>query len=199
MLTFDQQVRPVTGGTDVVNDAGTSVMAGAPHNAADNVKQLVIPLKPGLPRGDYTVHWSIVSTDGHLISGVYAIGVGSGGPPPQAASQSSPLDWPYLISRFVYFAGLLLLVGGVVYRVAVYAPAARAVGGERGRLMSLRERHRANQVLALSAVLVLAGGWIALTRQGSEVAGVTFWEAFDHRLTARHPRYSRGYSNRFTE
>ena len=181
MLTFDQQVRPVTGGTDVVNDAGTSVMAGAPHNAGNNVKQLVIPLKPGLPRGDYTVHWSIVSTDGHLISGVYAIGVGSGGPPPQAASQSSPLDWPYLISRFVYFAGLLLLVGGVVYRVAVYAPAARAVDGERGRLMSLRERHRANQVLALSAVLVLAGGWIALTRQGSEVAGVTFWEAFDHR------------------
>ncbi|HET6847796.1 MAG TPA: copper resistance protein CopC [Gaiellales bacterium] len=181
VLTFDQQVRPVSGGTDVVNDAGTSVMAGSPRNAPRNVKQLVIPLKPNLPRGDYTVHWSIVSTDGHLIAGVYAIGVGSGGPPPQAASQSTPLDWPFLSARFVYFAGLLLLVGGVVYRVAVYAPAARAVGGERGRLMSLRERHRANQVLALSAVLVLAGGWIALTRQGSEVAGVTFWEAFDHR------------------
>lgn len=181
VLAFDQQIRPVAGGTDVVNDAGISVMAGAPRTAAGNVKQLVIPLRPNLPRGDYTVHWSIVSTDGHLISGVYAIGVGSGGPPPQAASQSTPLDWPFLSARFVYFAGLLLLVGGVVYRVAVYAPAARAVTGERGHLMSLRERHRANQVLALSAVLVLAGGWIALTRQGSEVAGVTFWEAFDHR------------------
>jgi copper transport protein len=181
VLTFDQQVRPVAGGTDVVNDAGTSVMAGTPQNAAGNVRQLVIPLQPALPRGDYTVRWSIVSTDGHLISGVYAIGVGSGGPPPQAASQSTPLDWPFLSARFVYFAGLLLLVGGVVYRLAVHAPAARAVTGERGRLMGLRERHRANQVLALSAVLVLAGGWIALTRQGSEVAGVTFWEAFDHR------------------
>ena len=47
--------------------------------------------------------------------------------------------------------------------------------------MGLRERHRANQVLALSAVLVLAGGWVALTRQGAQVAGVSFWEAFDHR------------------
>ena len=131
----------------------------------------MIPLRQGLPDGDYTVRWQIVSTDGHLISGVYAIGIGAGRPPPQASSQDSPLDWPYLIARFVYFAGLLLLVGGVVYRVAVYRPAAAAVTGEPRRLMGLRERHRANQVLALSAVLVLAGGWVALTRQGAQVAG----------------------------
>jgi copper transport protein len=180
-LTFDQQVKPVTGGTTVVDDQGHSVMGGAARNADSNVDQLVIPLKPALPAGDYTVHWEIVSTDGHLIAGVYAIGVGSGGPPPQAASESTPLDWPFLIARFVYFAGLLLLVGGVVYRVAVYQPATGAVGGEPRRLMGLRERHRANQVLALSAVLVLAGGWVALTRQGAQVAGVSFWEAFDHR------------------
>src|SRR5262249_29594174 len=93
----------------------------------------------------------------------------------------TPLDWPYLIARFVYFAGLLLLVGGVVYRVAVYQPAAAKVSGEPGRLMRLRERHRANQVLAASAALVLAGGWVALTRRGSEGAGFTLWEACDHR------------------
>ena len=180
-LTFDQQIRPVAGGTSVVDDQGRSAAAGAARNADQNVRQLVIPLKPGLPDGDYTVHWEIVSTDGHIIAGVYAIGLGSGGPPPQAAEQSAPLDWPYLTARFVYFAGLLLLVGGVVYRVAVYRPAAAKVSGEPGRLMGLRERHRANQVLAASAVLVLAGGWVALTRQGAEVAGVSFWEAFDHR------------------
>ena len=28
---------------------------------------------------------------------------------------------------------------------------------------------------------MLAGGWVALTRQGAQVAGVSFWEAFDHR------------------
>ena len=48
-------------------------------------------------------------------------------------------------------------------------------------MMALRERHRANQVLAASAVLTLAGGWVALTIQGADVAGVSFWEAFDHR------------------
>ena len=180
-LTFDQQVRPVSGATSVVDEQGGSVTGGEAHSSDANVRQLVIPLRQSLPDGDYTVHWEVVSTDGHLISGVYAIGLGAGGPPPQAAEQNTPLDWPYLIARFVYFAGLLLLVGGVVYRVAVYQPAAAAVTGEPGRLMGLRERHRANQVLAASAVLVLAGGWVALTRQGAEVAGVSFWEAFDHR------------------
>ena len=181
VLTFDQQIRPVSGGTTVVDDAGKSVMAGAAANAPGNLKQLVVPLQQGLPAGDYTVRWEIVSTDGHLIAGVYAFGVGTGGPVPQAESQDAPTDWPFLIARFFYFAGLLTLVGGVVYRVAAYQPATAAVTGEPRRLMGLRERHRANQVLALSAVLVLAGGWVALTRQGAQVAGVSFWEAFDHR------------------
>ena len=29
--------------------------------------------------------------------------------------------------------------------------------------------------------MALAGGWVALTLQGAAVAGVSFWEAFDHR------------------
>ena len=181
LLTFDQQIRPVSGGTTVVDAGGKSVMAGPATNAPANLKQLVVPLQQGLPAGDYTVRWEIVSTDGHLIAGIYAFGVGTGGPVPQAESQDAPTDWPFLLARFFYFAGLLTLVGGVVYRVAAYQPATATVTGEPRRLMGLRERHRANQVLALSAVLVLAGGWVALTRQGAQVAGVSFWEAFDHR------------------
>ena len=80
VLRFDQEVQPVAGGTDVVNSADQSVLGGAPHNAASDVRKLVIPLKPGLPDGDYTVRWRIVSTDGHIISGVLAFGVGTGRP-----------------------------------------------------------------------------------------------------------------------
>jgi copper transport protein len=180
-LTFDQQVRPVAGGTRVTDATGAVVSAAPAHTSSGNVDALVIPLRPDLPVGDYTVHWQIVSTDGHLISGVYAIGIGAGRPPPQASSQDSPLDWWYLSARFVYFAGLLLLVGGVVYRVAVFGPAMSQTAGDARRLVALRERHRSNQLLALSAVLVLSGGWVALTLQGAEVAGVSFWAAFDHR------------------
>ncbi|MDX6549153.1 MAG: copper transport protein, partial [Gaiellales bacterium] len=180
-LTFDQQVRSIAGGTRVTDATGAVVSAAPAHTSSSNVDMLVIPLRPNLPAGDYTVRWQIVSTDGHLISGVYAIGIGSGRPPPQASSQDSPLDWWYLGARFVYFAGLLLLVGGVVYRLAVFRPAMSQTSGEARRLVALREGHRSNQLLALSAVLVLSGGWVALTLQGAEVAGVSFWAAFDHR------------------
>jgi len=182
VLRFDQEIQPVAGGTDVVNAANQSVLGGSPHNAASDVRKLVIPLKPGLPRGDYTVRWQIVSTDGHIISGVLAFGVGSGLPPPQAATtESSPVDYPYLIARFAYFTGLMLLIGGAVYRLAVFAPVLRTIPEGRREMAEVREGHRATQIFTLAAVLLLGGGWIALTRQGSEVAGVSFWEAFNHR------------------
>jgi copper transport protein len=180
-LRFDQQIRPVADGTRVESSSGQSALGGAPAPDPNDVSTLVIPLKPGLEDGDYTVRWEIVSTDGHIISGIYAIGIGQNRPPPQAVSEERATDWIFLISRFVYFAGLLLLVGGVAYRVAVHAPAAAQVGGDPGRMMGMRERHRANQLLAASAVLVLGGGWVALTQQGAQVAGVGFWDAFDHR------------------
>lgn len=182
VIRFDQEIQPVAGGTDVVNAADRSVLGGPPHNAANDVRKLVIPLKSQLPDGDYTVRWRIVSTDGHIVSGVLAFGVGAGQPPPQAATtESSPVDYPYLIARFAYFTGLMLLIGGAVYRLAVFAPVLRTMPEDRREMAELREGQRATQLFTLAAVLLLGGGWIALTRQGSEVAGVSFWEAFDHR------------------
>jgi copper transport protein len=182
LITFDQEVRPVSGGSQVIDAGGNPVTDGSAHTSQTDVKTLVIPLKPDLPKGDYTVRWEIVATDGHLESGVFAFGVGTGRPPPQAASFSgSDQDWRYLLARTAYFAGLLALIGGVVYRVLVFAPVLESEPAEARPMMSLRERHRANQVLAASAVLTLAGGWVALTIQGADVAGVSFWEAFDHR------------------
>ena len=181
VLHFDQQIQPVAGGTDVVNDGGTSVIGGPAHNSPKDVRALVIPLQRNLPDGNYTVRWRIVSTDGHIISGVLAIGVGAGRPPPQAATtESSPIDLPYLIARSAYFTGLMLLVGGLVYRLAVWLPVEHGLPAQRREMAALRERHRATQLGTLAAVLLLGGGWVALTRQGAEVAGVSFWQAFNH-------------------
>src|SRR6185436_18731434 len=114
-------------------------------------------------------------------SGVVAIGVGRNRPPPQAATtQTSSLDWPFLGARFAYFLGLMLLVGGAIYRVVVFRPAIAAVTGKPREMAELREGARANSLLLGAAALMLAGGWIALTREGAEVAGVSFWQAFNH-------------------
>src|SRR5919201_739884 len=105
VLHFDQQVRDVS--STVTNAQGAPVTTGADSTAPGDVRALVIPMQQNLPNGDYTVRWRIVSTDGHIISGVFAIGVGAGRPPPQAAEvQTASLDWPFLAARFAYFCGL---------------------------------------------------------------------------------------------
>jgi copper transport protein len=180
VLHFDQPVQDA--GTTAVSATGASVAAGRAHPAPRDGRALVVPLRPGLGRGDYTVRWKVVSADGHIVSGVIAIGVGRGLAPPQAATtESSTLDWPFLIARFAYFAGLMVLVGGAVYRVAVFRPAIAAVTGRTREMAEVREGARANSLLLAAAALMLAGGWVALTRQGAEVAGVSFWQAFNHR------------------
>jgi copper transport protein len=179
VLHFDQQVKDA--GTTAVDSSGGSVLDGHAHPAPGDVRALVVPLRPGLPDGDYTVRWQVVSTDGHIVSGVMAIGAGSGRPPPQAAStETSALDWPFLIARFAYFGGLTVLIGGAVYRVAVFDRVIATVTGRPGETARLRERSRAGMVLLAAAVLMLGGGWVALTREGAEVAGVSFWQAFNH-------------------
>jgi copper transport protein len=180
VLHFDQQVQDVA--STVTNAQGDDVAASPAHTEVDDVRALVIPLRTGLPNGDYTVRWRIVSTDGHIISGVFAVGFGAGRPPPQAAeAQTASLDWPFLIARFAYFCGLALVIGGVVFRAFVWRPVVATLEGQPRAMADLRERIRATQLFTAAAVLMLAGGWAALTRQGSEVAGVSFWEAFDHR------------------
>jgi copper transport protein len=179
VLHFDQAVQDA--GTTAVSATGASVTSGRAHTSAGDARALVVPLRAGLGRGDYTVRWKVVSADGHIVSGVIAIGVGRGLAPPQAATtESSTLDWPFLIARYAYFAGLMLFAGGAVYRVAVFRPAIAAVTGRARAMADLREGVRANSLLLAAAGLMLAGGWVALTREGAEVAGVSFWQAFNH-------------------
>jgi copper transport protein len=176
VLHFSQEVTPVSGGTDVIGPNGASVASGAAHLAADDVRALVIPLTAQLPRGDYTIRWRVASADGHLIGGVFAIGVGAGRPPPQlATTEGSAVDSGLLVARFLYFMGLLVLVGGALVRLAVFAPAAGLLAGDERAEVEDAER-TGYGVLAFAATsLLVVGGWAAVVRQATQVAGISFW------------------------
>ena len=80
MVRFDDDVRVAPGNAAVRNGDG-SILGGKP---AAHGKTLVLPLRANLGRGDYSVRWSAVSDDGHVVQGVIAFGVGLGRPPPVA-------------------------------------------------------------------------------------------------------------------
>jgi copper transport protein len=136
-LRFDDAVR-VLGGTVVVrNSDRRSVLDGKPRGSGPTV---VVPLRK-LSDGDYTVRWRVLSDDGHTLEGVFAFAVGAGRSPPSAALsvESEGPSATNVLSRWLFFAGLLVAVGVAVFLLLAWRPALRAAGAgtEDGSLWGL--------------------------------------------------------------
>ena len=124
-VVFDDIVRVGSGTAAVENATGASVLAGTPST---DLGVLTIPLRRGLPRGAYSVRWSIVSNDGHLERGVLAFAVGLGEPRPQSVLGATvPLTWSDVVLRSLYYLGLLAAGGIVLFALAVRGIVGRAL------------------------------------------------------------------------
>jgi copper transport protein len=111
-LQFDQIVNlPSIQVLDVhgVNHAGAAVVSGR------NVRAPVARL----PKGAYTVRWHILSSDGHVVSGVWTFGVGVAAPPPtEAYGATGPTRTEHVV-RWLYFVALALTIGALGFRLIV--------------------------------------------------------------------------------
>lgn len=126
-VVFDDTVRP-SSGIRVIRNGDGSVLGGKPHVVSG--RTLVIPLRSGLADGDYSVLWRVLSNDGHTAAGVLAFGVGTGRQPPQSAlSADNGPGIQDVVSRFLFFAGLLTAVGLACFRFAVGAVGTRPLLG----------------------------------------------------------------------
>src|SRR6266480_64216 len=73
---YDDPVEPAPG-IAAIRNGGGSVLGGRPRTSG---KELVVPLKPGLGNGVYSVRWQVTADDGHETGGVIAFAVGAGNP-----------------------------------------------------------------------------------------------------------------------
>jgi copper transport protein len=113
-LLFDDEIRPA-GGTLAVDASGRSVLGGRAHRPAGNGRVLVVPLRPGLTRGAYTVRWRVISDDGHLIAGVLAFAVGAGSPRPvPTLSPGGGTSDSSVFLRFLFLGGVLVAGGAAL-------------------------------------------------------------------------------------
>ncbi|MFD1718880.1 copper resistance CopC family protein [Georgenia deserti] len=74
-LTFSNELLDGDRAIAVTDSAGTTVAEGQPEL---NGQRAILALDP-LEDGEYTVTWSVVSSDGHRIEGDYGFTVASGG------------------------------------------------------------------------------------------------------------------------
>ncbi len=153
-VSFDDAVRVGSRNAAISND-GDDVIGGRP--TIRQSRTLVIPLKPNLPNGNYTVRWSIVSDDGHQEEGVIAFGIGKGGGTPVAAlGTRGVLAWQEIAMRAVFFLGVLAAVGAAFFGLVVLGPLAAG-----------RELMRRHAVLLSASFLFAFVGADALIRATS--------------------------------
>jgi copper transport protein len=165
-LTFSEQVRLVADKIKIIAPDGTRADTGKP---AVRDQELVIPVKPGGPRGTYTVSYRVISADSHPVSGGYSFSFGQPSATPNAGDAGSSVQTNGLVknamsvARFLGFAGLVLLVGPTLILFALWP-----------RRLSTRDPGR----VALTGVGLLAASTILeLYVQIPYTAGTTLFDA----------------------
>jgi copper transport protein len=152
LVVFDDDVQ-VAPGNAAIRNGGGSILAGKP---AAHGKTLVLPLRQVLVKGDYSVRWSVVSDDGHIVQGVLAFAIGLGRAPPTAALRpENEVGLGTLVSRWLFFAGLLVASGLALFDVIVWRPLGR--GGLGTGWMAI----------GLAAMFVSAHGLVHASHGGS--------------------------------
>jgi copper transport protein len=146
-LLFDDSIRPA-GGDRVIDARGRSVLAGPAYRLAGNGRVLVLPLRPGLARGAYTVRWRVISDDGHLISGVlaFAVGTGSPRPVPTLSAGGGGVSVASAVLRFLFLAGVLVAGGAALT----------------GRVLLEPEQRRLGTAVVAGGLVLVAGGGFGL-------------------------------------
>ena len=114
VILFDQTVEVLPNAIRVFDATGHDRAGPAPAIE----RGLVAPL-PTLPRGPYTVRWKALSTDGHVVNGVYTFGVRVKAPlVTDAVGAQGPTTTEHVV-RWLYFLGLALLTGGLGFAVLI--------------------------------------------------------------------------------
>lgn len=183
---FTERIEPSFSRLEVYDSERQRVDLDDSAVSPDDPYLMAISLAPGLPDGPYTVVYRNVSQDdGHAENGGFSFVVG-GGTLPSAVDllESLPQDnnfniWSIVI-RWVNYLGLALLIGGLVFLLTVWYPAAVRVQETVGNELELANKQVWVLVrqLIIWSLLALLLGWVAfLLYQASLVSATTPWQA----------------------
>src|SRR6476661_2584847 len=104
---------------------GKRITTGTPRHAAASDHTVVVSI-PKLTPGVYLVSWRVISADSHPVDGSYSFRIGPGAAPSvngcaaeTTAKSSVTVGTLFGIARAGVFAGLALLIGGVVFLLLI--------------------------------------------------------------------------------
>src|SRR5262249_55974770 len=157
---FDQGVKALSDSI-VVRSATGRIFSRVTRSGADP-HEMLVPLR-ALAKGAYTVRWHALSSDGHVVSGVWTFGVRVAAPPPaEAYGASGPTRTEHFV-RWAYFLGLMLVIGGLGFRLLIV----------RGPLPP-RAESRFFKLVGLGVVVVLEVGIVAFLLRAEDALQLPF-------------------------
>jgi copper transport protein len=172
-LRFSEPVELKLGAISVFSCSGTRVDTGEPHHTADGDREVAVSL-PSLAPDLYLVTWGVISADSHPIRGSYSFRIGQGSVDTSgcaegaAANRNDAVGITFGVFRFLLYAGLALLIGGMTFLVAIA---------------------RGTSAVRITRVLVWVGWFVTLIStvgvlllQGPYVTHVGLTKAFDTSL-----------------
>jgi len=137
-----------------------------------------------LPKGAYTVRWHALSSDGHVVSGVYTFGVRVAAPAVTDAYGSSGPTRAEHVVRWAYFLSLALLVGGLGFRLLVL----------RGRRVSARAESRFFLLTGVGAAATINVGITAFILRAEDALQLPFGRLLYGDLTPiAHSRFGAAF------
>ena len=151
-LRFDEPVDPGLGGVEVIDPDGERADRGRAERAEGGLA-VRAPID-AQAEGSYTVAWSVLSADGHVISGSFVFSVGEVSEPVAGSdSDRSAMRTAAGLGRWAAFAGALLLAGSLAFERLVSVD--RLEPTRTHRLRWLAVAGAAAALVGTSAVLVL--------------------------------------------
>ena len=182
VMRFNEPVEIAFGAIRVFDTDGRRVDDGPTDHLPGDPAAIRVPLTPDLPEGTYTVTWRVVSADGHPIEEAFVFHVGRPGENPRGiadrllrtGTRAGPLESAVgLIGRLLEFAGIVVLVGAVVFRTFVWRRAASAAEPATNQAFETRWRRLAG----LSWWGLLVGSVLVYVGQAAAAADLPLLEA----------------------
>jgi copper transport protein len=129
VMRFNEPVEIAFGAIRVFDGAGRRVDEGVAHYLPGEPDAVAVALRSSLADGTYTVSWRVISADSHPIEEGFVFHVGRPGPQPEGvvdevlAGEAGARPSTAVVfgaTRWLGFASLLVLLGAVVFRAAVW-------------------------------------------------------------------------------
>lgn len=183
ILQFSEPVEAAFGALRVIGADGERVDDGRSGHPDGRKNELRAGLRPDVADGTYVATYRVISADSHPVSGAVVFSVGEAGDAPANVesllnAEAGPVTENAMkAARGVGYAATVAAVGGLVFLLLVWSPAARAVGISEAAVAVFGARLQLVLGIAVAAGALATAAGFGL--QAAIASATTFWGALD--------------------